>query len=161
MRTLVRSLGGFALLLTLLIGTVTAASAAHNGHAKTPIAGTGDPDATGQSIVNYREGTGTFNGTITVKNLTPGATYTFLVRGATGETPICSAEASSRGTFTCNAQDLTLPGFTMAVVRDAAGMEVATGTFERRGNCRDPQQAGSQCVAPGQTKERFSLVSKR
>jgi len=31
-------------------------------------------------------------------------------------------------------------------------MEVATGTFERLGNCRDPQQASSQCVAPGQTK---------
>jgi len=152
MRTLVRSLGGVELLLTLLLGTVTAASAAYNGNAKAPIAGNGDPDATGQAIVNYREGTGAFNGTITVKNLTPGTTYSFVVRGATGETPICSAEANSRGAFTCNVQDLTLPGFTMAVVPDAAGMEVASGTFERRGNCRDPRQAGSQCVVPGQTK---------
>jgi len=152
MRTLVRSLGGFALLLTLLLGTVTAASTAHNGNNKAPITGTGDQDATGQAIVNYREGTGTFNGTITVKNLTPGTTYTFFVRRLTGETPICTGVANTQGTFTCSAQGLTLPGFTMAVVRDAAGMEVATGTFERRGNCRDPQQAGSQCVASGQTK---------
>ncbi len=152
MRTLVRSLGGFALLLTLLLGTVTAASAAHNGNNKAPITGTGDPDATGQAIVNYREGTGTFNGRITVKNLTAGETYTFLVRGASGERVICTGVANTQGTFGCSAQDLTLPGFTMAVVRDAAGMEVAPGTFDRRGNCRDPQQAGSQCVAPGQTK---------
>ena len=140
------------LLLTLLLGTVTAASAAHNGNNKAPITGTGDPDAAGQAIVTYREGTSTFNGTITVKKLNPGATYTFLVRGATGETRICSATANTQGTFGCSAQDLALPGFTTAVVRDVAGVEVATGVFERRGNCRDPHQAGSQCMAPGQTK---------
>ena len=43
-------------------------------------------------------------------------------------------------------------GFTMAVVRNAAGVAVVTGTFERRGNCRDPDQAMSQCTAPGQNK---------
>ena len=150
MRTLFRSLGALALLLTLVVGTVVVTSAAHNGNNKASITGTGDPDATGQAIVNYREGTGTFNGSIAVKNLEPGETYTFLVRGATGETIICMDEANSSGTFTCSAQDLTLPGFGMAVVRDGAGMEVATGTFDRRGNCRDPQQGGSLCEAPGQ-----------
>lgn len=138
------------LLLTLLLGTVTAASAAHEGNNKAPIAGTGDPDASGQAIVNYRKGReDTFNGTIAVKNLNPGATYTFLVRGASGERVICTGVANTQGTFTCNAQGVTLPGFTTAVVRDAAGMEVATGTFARRGNCREPDQAGSQCMAPG------------
>lgn len=54
--------------------------------------------------------------------------------------------------ITCNAQKLTLPGFTRAVVRDSAGMEDASGVFARRGNCRDPDQAGSLCKAPGQNK---------
>jgi hypothetical protein len=153
MRTLLRSFGGLALLLALLVGTMAPASAAHNGNSKAPIAGTGDPDASGQAIVNYREGTGTFNGRITVQNLNPDTTYTFLVRGATGDTAICSAMANAQGTFTCSDQNLKLPGFGIAVVRDAAGTEVATGTFARRGNCRDPQQAGSQCNAPGQKKK--------
>lgn len=151
MKTVVRYFGGLALLLTLLAGTVGMASAAHNGNNSAVITGTGDPDATGKAIVNYREGTGTFNGTITVDNLTPGETYSFFVRGATGETLICTDTADAEGTFTCSEQNLTLPGFGMAVVRDSAGVEVATGTFERRGNCRDPQQGGTQCAAPGQT----------
>jgi len=49
--------------------------------------------------------------------------------------------------FTCNAQKLALPGFAQAVVRDSAGMEDASGVFARRGNCRDPEQAGSLCEA--------------
>ena len=112
--------------------------------------GTGDPDATGQAIVNYREGTGTFNGAITVMNLNPGETYSFFVRRGPVETLVCMGTANNQGTFTCNKQDLALPGFVMAVVRDSAGVEVATGTFERRGNCRDPRQVGELCTAPGQ-----------
>ena len=152
MRTLLRAFGGLALLLAVLVGTVPATLAAHNGNNQAVLSGTGDPDATGKAIVNYREGTGTFNGTITVQNLTPGATYTVLVRGASGERVICTDVANTQGSFTCSAQDLTLPGFVTAVVRDSAGTDVASGTFERRGNCRDPEQAGSQCAAPGHQK---------
>ncbi len=54
---------------------------------------------------------GTFNGNITVSNLEPGETYTFLVRGAAGEQVVCSGAASASGTFTCSAQKLTLAGF--------------------------------------------------
>lgn len=131
---------------------VPTALAAHNGNNSAQLTGTGDPDATGKAIVNYSEGRGDFNGSITVQNLNPGETYRFFVRRGATETLVCSGEANSQGTFTCQAQHLTLGGFTMAVVRNAAGMEVASGTFERRGNCRDPQQAGSLCDAPGQNK---------
>jgi len=130
---------------------VPTALAAHNGNNSAQLTGTGDPDATGKAIVNYSEGRGDFNGTINVKNLNPGETYSFFVRRGATETLVCSGEANSQGTFTCQAQHLPLPGFTMAVVRNAAGIEVASGTFARRGNCRDPQQAGSLC-APGQNK---------
>jgi len=129
------------------------AIAAHNGNNSAELSGTGDPDASGKAIVNYSEGRGKFNGTITVQNLNPGETYRFFVqRGALAPQLICSDEANSQGTFTCQAQLLTLNGFNMAVVRNAAGVEVAKGTFERRGNCRDPDQAMSQCTAPGQNK---------
>ncbi len=120
---------------------------AHNGNNRAELSGTGDADASGVAIVNYSEGRGTFNGNITVSDLEPGETYTFLVRGAGGEQVICSGEASASGTFTCSAQKLTLAGFTTAVVRDSAGVEVASGVFARRGNCRDPEQAGSLCEA--------------
>jgi len=140
----------FVAALALLAIGATTASAAHNGNNKAAITGTGDPDASGQAIVNYSEGRGDFNGTITVRNLNPGETYRFFVRGATGETLICSGVANTQGVFRCSEQHLVLPGFTTAVVRDSAGAEVATGIFDRRGNCRDPQQAGSQCMAPGQ-----------
>ena len=147
-----RGLTAFFLATMMVLAFAGVAGAAHNGNNKAALTGTGDPDATGQAIVNYREGTGTFNGTITVSNLTPGEMYTFLVRRGAVETVVCSGTANSSGVFTCSAQDLALPGFVMAVVRDSAGIEVATGTFARRGNCRDADQAGSQCAAPGQTK---------
>ncbi len=120
---------------------------AHNGNNRAELSGTGDGDASGVAIVNYSEGQGTFNGNITVSNLAPSATYTFLVRGATGERTICSGTADAAGRFTCSAQGLTLAGFGTAVVRDSAGLEVASGLFARRGNCRDADQAGSQCEA--------------
>lgn len=124
---------------------------AHNGNNRAELIGTGDPNASGVAIVNYSEGTGKFNGNITVSNLEPGEAYSFFVRGATGETLVCTGTTNAAGTFTCSAQQLVLPGFGIAVVRDAAGVEVASGTFDRRGNCRDPQQVGSLCKAPGQT----------
>lgn len=145
----------FAAALALLAFGATPAMAAHNGNNKGELTGVADPDATGSAIVNYSEGRGTFNGTITVQNLEPGETYSFFVRGAgAGATGvlICSGEASAQGVFNCQDQNRPLPGFTQAVVRDSAGLEVASGTFARRGNCRDPEQVGSQCDAPGQNK---------
>ncbi len=120
---------------------------AHNGNNRAELTVIGDPDASGVAIVNYSEGTGKFNGSITVSNLEPDATYSFFVRGASGDTLICTGTADAAGTFTCSAQQLFLPGFGMAVVKDGAAVDVASGTFERRGNCRDPQQVGSQCKA--------------
>ncbi len=131
--------------VSLFAGT---ALAAHNGNNRAVLMGTGDSDASGIAIVNYSEGQGTFNGNITVDSLVAGATYTFFVRAGSGaEQLICAGTADVDGTFTCSAQKLTLNGFARAVVRNAAGVEVAIGTFERRGNCRDADQAGSQCEA--------------
>jgi hypothetical protein len=145
---LTRRLLGAITIALLSVGLVAGiALGAHNGNNRAELNGTGDPNATGIAIVNYSEGRGTFNGNITVSNLEPGEAYSFFVRGAGGEQLICEGTASAGGTFTCSAQKLTLAGFTMAVVRDSSGTEVASGLFERRGNCRDPEQGGSLCQA--------------
>lgn len=146
--------------LTLLaMGAIAGtASAAHFGNNQAKLSPKADPNATGQAIVNYSDGRGTFNGTTTVRNLSPGETYTFVVRLGGNEASdqvICSGEANRQGVFRCSEQDLALAGFDEAVIEDAAGNDVASGIFARRGNCREPDQAGSQCEAnsaPGQQK---------
>ena len=82
---------------------------------------------TGVAIVNYSEGQGTFNGTITVQGLAPNTAYSFTVTGASGTRTICSGISDSSGTFTCSAQKLALPGFGAAQVRTSDGAVVASG----------------------------------
>ena len=149
-----------ALFLAAFVAFAAAAPtalASHNGNNAAELSGPGDSGATGKAIVNYSEGRGDFNGTITVRNLEPGVTYSFFVRFQSPGLPIedtliCSGEANQQGTFTCQAQHLTLGRFTSAVVLDTGGDVVAAGAFERRGNCRDPEQFMSQCDAPGHNK---------
>jgi hypothetical protein len=152
MRRAVLTFGGLAIVLTLILGTASTASAAHFGNSKATLEGTGDSDAEGKSTVNFRKGTQSFNAAAMVSNLDAGETYVFLVRNAAGvEREVCRAEANSQGMFTCSAQDVLPDGFGLvsAVIWDAGGTEVAFGLYDRRGNCRVPDQAGSQCEAPG------------
>lgn len=146
-RTTLRGFGLLVMLAALMVSALGSTSAAHNGNNKANLSAMGD-DATGKAIVNYSEGKGTFNGAITVRNLEPNTDYTFVVRLMDDEASdqvICSGTSNSKGLFRCNAQDLTLAGFSQAVVEDDTGNDVASGDFARRGNCRDPQQGGSQC----------------
>lgn len=153
MRWTRRGLAIFFMLAAMLATTLGGASAAHNGNNKAPLTGIGmESDATGNAIVNYSKGTESFNGKVTVRNLVPGATYEFYVTGAAAGMAgvlICSDEATNGGTFTCSAQGLGSPGFATAEVREDDGTVVASGTFLRRGNCRDAGQAGSLCESNG------------
>lgn len=141
------------IVVTLATATVAvvagSALAAHNGNNRAELTGAGS----GIAIVNYSEGTGTFNGAIRVSGLAPNTAYAFYVAGAGAGTAgrlICSDTSDGAGNFTCSEQHLSLPGFASAQLRTASGTVVVAGLFERRGNCRDPDQAGSQCDAPGQ-----------
>jgi len=110
---------------------------------------------TGTAVVNYSEGTGTFNGTTRVSGLEPDTGYTFRVNGPAGPQTICTFTTDANGTGGCSEQGLTLGGFGRAEIVDKGGVVVASGSFDRRGNCRDADQAGSQCKAndaPGQNK---------
>lgn len=149
-----RSIITLAVAAVALLGIASPASAAHFGNNKAALVGDG---VTGTAIVNYSEGTGTFNGSARVSGLEEG-TYTFQVVSPNGmtATPICTFTADGNGTDGCSANGLTLGGFATAeIVDDTNNTVVASGTFERRGNCRDADQAGSQCKAndaPGRNK---------
>ena len=140
---------GLALVATMSLAAM--AFAAHLGNSYSELGGTGDPDAYGRAIVNYTDGTNSFVARIGADNLEPGATYTFAVRLNDGgaRQDICTATADRSGHLSCSAQDRTLAGFNQAVIYDAAGTEVAKGGMDRRGNCREPEQAGSLCEARG------------
>jgi hypothetical protein len=140
------------MIATMLFGFAGNVPAAHLGNNRAELTGTGDPDATGLSLVNFRKGTENFNASASATNLDPEEDYTFLVRNAAGvEREICSAETSSKGTFMCGEQGVLpdLFGLSRAVIRDSTGVEVLVGVYELRGNCRAPDLAGSQCQAPG------------
>jgi hypothetical protein len=155
MKMRVRMAKGFALVVAASAALVVAAPnavASHNSNGFAELVGTADPDATGKAIINYSEGGGDFTAAISAANLVPGATYSYLVwrTPIDGSTALlCTGEANSQGLFTCQAQHFLLGGYRQAVVRDAAGVVVAVGTFERRGTCRDADQSMTQCEAPG------------
>ncbi len=136
--------------LSLMAGP---ASASHNGNNQAEIFGTGDPDASGHVLVNYSDGSGEFNATVVVSNLEPGGTYEFSALREGTYFVMCAGTANSQGHLTCSAQHIVLPGFAIGVVRDSTGTQVAmTGTFDRRGNCREPAQERTLCEAPGHKK---------
>lgn len=116
---------------------------AHNGNNKATLEG----DATGNAIVNYSEGRGTISGTVRTDGLEPGD-YTFQVSlGGVNPQAICEFTVSEDGgRVVCSENGLELDGFSQAEIADD-GTVVASGTFLRRGNCRDADQAGSQCEA--------------
>ncbi len=124
------------------VGALAApASADHNSNNRATFTGA----AAGTAIANYSEGQGTFNAGISARDLEPG-TYTYTVNGPAGIQVICTFEVGASGTGGCNAQDLTLGGFTTAEIRDETGALVDSDRFTRQGKseCRDPQQAGAE-----------------
>jgi hypothetical protein len=102
--------------------------------------------AAGTAIVNYSEGQGTFNGSISARDLEPRTSYTFTV-SLSGENmrTICSFTTNRAGNGSCSATGLTLPGFNTAEIR-LGNVVVDSDRFTRQGRseCRDPQQNGAE-----------------
>lgn len=131
--------------ILMMVGAMASpALAAHNGNNMAELSG---PGGTGTAIVNYSEGTGTFSSSVNTSDLAPGQ-YTFTV-SLNGNNPqvICTFVVDGSSREGCSNQDQGLAGFNRAEIRDAAGVVVTSGTFARRGNCRDAAQAASQCEA--------------
>ena len=139
------------ILLTLLLGTTSAfASHESNNYAKL----TGAGGVTGNAHVNYVKGTEGWSSTVSVFGLAAGD-YVFAVRrtAAGAFQTVCAFTADGRGQDGCSDQDAVLVGFTQAVIvldangngiADSGETVVASGTFERRGVCREPDQAGAE-----------------
>jgi hypothetical protein len=118
------------------------AAADHNSNNRA----TFDGPAAGTAIVNYSEGQGTFNGSISARELQPGTTYSFTVSLNGGNVrTICSFTTNRAGNGSCNATGLELPGFNTAEIR-LGNVVVDDDRFTRQGRseCRDPQQAGAE-----------------
>ena len=107
--------------------------------------------------------------------LQDGRAYTVVVKRGAGvgvpgdaDRTICGFTASSTGTGSCTGRFLELRALAVAQLQDANGKVVAQatrtgapngmgGTFSTaapgeilsKGGCREPEQAGSQCTAPG------------
>lgn len=109
--------------------------------------------------------------------LQPGQAYTVVVKRGEGDgevvpgtrpRTICSLTASAGGTGLCAGRFLELRALAVAQLQDASGTVVAQatrtgapnpagGTFTAAapgeitsdGGCREPEQGGSQCLAPG------------
>ncbi|MGI8875344.1 MAG: hypothetical protein ACR2KP_13690 [Egibacteraceae bacterium] len=125
------------------------AAAAHIGNNKADLTGPGG--VTGQSVANYSTGQDAVQAQARVRGLAPGS-YTLRLRHNDGRTfPVCTFSADGKGTDGCSGS-IEGVGFHHADVVDDDGVVVATGTYERRGNCREPQQGASQCEAPGVTR---------
>jgi hypothetical protein len=135
-------LAATAVAFAALVATATPAFADHNSNNRATFTGA----ASGTAIVNYSEGQGTFNASISARDLEPG-TYTFTVslNGANVQT-ICTFTVNASGNGGCSDQGRGLAGFNTAEIRNTSGDVVDRDVFTRQGQseCRDPNQAGAE-----------------
>lgn len=160
----------------LLVGA-PAAMAAHessNHLSYAPVAGSATPDASGRGIINYVKGISgeepdtEWTSSFRFSGLVPDATYTVIVRGRfaapTAPSAICSFTTTASGSGGCGAQftgllRLAVSQLVTGSTADGTPVLQATrqgipgvsgpGSITSSGGCREPDQAGSTCTAPG------------
>ncbi len=169
-----RKLVVFAALALALVLPVSA-FAAHESNNKLvfdPVAGSSLPDASGSGAINYVKGVSgeepdtVWTSAFRFAGLTPDATYTVVVRGrfadAAAFSGICTFTANEAGVGACRSEFLGLQRLAIAQLR--LGSETGTpilqatrqavvagpGSITSDGGCREPDQAGATCAAPGQ-----------
>lgn len=136
-----------AIAFAAVLVTATPALADHNANNRATFTGA----ASGTAIANYSEGQGTFNASISVRDLEPGS-YTYTVTRSTATMApvgdpqlICSFEVGASGNGGCQADGLRLRGFTTAEIRQGTTV-IDSDSFTRQGKseCRDPGQLGTE-----------------
>lgn len=163
--------------LALALVLPASAFAAHESNNKlvfAPVAGSPSPDASGSGAINYIKGaSGEESGTawssaFRFTGLTPGETYSVVVRGrfadAAAFSGICTFSANAAGVGACRSEFLGLQRLAIAQLR--LGGETGTpvlqatrqavvpggpGSITSDGGCREPDQMGNTCAAPGQS----------
>jgi len=172
MRKLVAMLGLVA--LVALPGSALAAHESSNKLDFAPVAGSATPDAAGSGVINYIKGTSgeepdtAWSSSFRFSGLTAGSAYTVVVRGrfadATAFSAICDFTANATGMGACQEQFLGLQRLAIAQLRlgGAGGTPVlqatrqsvlpgGPGSITSDGGCRESDQGGSQCEAPGRS----------
>ena len=174
MRNLCRVLAVIGVSAVAVVSQVLPAAASHessNHLTFAPVAGSIEPGAAGTGIINYVKGTSgvepdtQWTSSFRFDGLTSGASYTVVVKGRfadpTAFSGICGFTADVAGTGSCSSQftglqrlavaQLRVGGETGVAVLQATRQAVVSGpgTIISRGGCREPDQAGSTCVAPG------------
>ena len=162
--------------LAVALALPTAAFASHESSNKlvfAPVAGSPSPDAAGSGVINYIKGTSgeepdtSWSSAFRFSGLETNTTYTFVVRGrftdATAFSGICSFTTNGAGNGSCASQFSGLQRLAIAQLRlgDATGTPVlqatrqtvlaGPGSISSDGGCREPDQAGNTCTAPGRT----------
>lgn len=169
MRKLIALLGLVAVLA--LPATALAAHESTNTLVFAPVAGSPAPDGAGGGIINYIKGTSeeepdtAWSSAFRFSGLVPDTTYTVVVRGRFADptvfSAICEFTTNASGVGACQSQFLGLERLAIAQLRlggvDGTPILQATrqavvsgpGSITSEGGCREPDQAGSTCEAPG------------
>ena len=158
----------------LIVGAPTAMASHESSNHLTyaPVAGDTVPDASGQGVINYVKGTSgqepntEWTSSFRFSGLSGATTYTVIVKGrfavATESSAICSFTTTTSGDGGCAARFTGLQRLAVSqlVTGDGpAGVPVlqatrqavlaGPGSITSSGGCREPDQGGSTCVAPG------------
>lgn len=174
MKTLTRTLTAIGISAAALATLAMPASAAHesNNHLQfDPVAASPSPSASGAGTINYIKGTSgaepdtQWTSSFRFSGLDAETTYTVVVRGRFAApavfSGICTFTSNSSGSGSCSSQFTGLQRLAIAQLRlgspDGAPVLQATrqavvsgpGSITSAGGCREPDQAGSTCLAPG------------
>jgi hypothetical protein len=168
-RKLIALLGLVALLA--LPATAFAAHESNNSLVFDPVAGSPAPDSAGAGVINYIKGISeeepdtAWSSAFRFSGLAPDTTYTVVVRGRFADptvfSAICEFPTNAAGVGACQSQFTGLERLAIAQLRlgDVNGMPVlqatrqavvsGPGSITSDGGCREPDQAGGTCEAPG------------
>lgn len=169
-RTTITVLGTLALAAFAALPAL-AAHESNNALSFAPAAGSPAPDASGTGVINYVKGISeeepntAWTSSFRFQGLEPDTTYTVVVRGrfadATAFSAICSFTTNAGDGGSCSEQFIGLQRLAIAQLRlgDQSGTPVlqatrqavvaGPGEIASRGGCREPEQMGSTCEAPG------------
>lgn len=160
--------------LAALLAAPAAAFAAHESSNKLvfePVAGSVAPDGAGRGVINYIKGISeeepdtAWSSAFQFSGLASGTEYTVVVRGRFADpaafSAICAFTTNAAGMGGCQSQFLGLQRLAVAQLRlggvggtpvlQATRQAVVSGpgSITSDGGCREPEQAGSTCEAPG------------
>ncbi len=160
--------------LVALLAVPATALAAHESNNKlvfAPVAGSPAPGAAGDGVINYIKGTSeeepdtAWSSAFRFSGLAPDTTYSVVVRGRFADptvfSAICEFTTNVSGIGTCQSQFTGLERLAIAQLRlggvdgtpvlqtTRQAVVAGPGSITSDGGCREADQMGSTCEAPG------------